>query len=227
PSVSAIGPSGGPTAGGNTVDVFGSGFGAGGPIGSVTFGRVRAKSVKYITNYEIQVVVPAETKATSCTTGKGFDPANTCQVQVVVNGAHGTSSTSSILAPYTGNMTANDEGIVVPTPGTEVDPAPSEYDYAPLATITSITPNPYSEATGKPITINGTGFNVLTLDWVNIGVPTEWNNGYSAFDSVTDDHIVVMPFLPAGGTKPKPVPGGVTVLGLGGLSKAAAFSYTK
>jgi hypothetical protein len=227
PSVSAVGPSAGPVAGDNTVDVFGSGFGSGGPISSVTFGGVRATSVKYLTNYELQVVVPAESKATACATGKGFDPANTCQVEVVVTGANGKSSTSKILAPYTGDMTANDEGIIVPTPGTEIDPAPSEYDYAPLPTITSITPNPYSEAGFKPITINGTGFNVLTLDWVNIGVPTQWDNTYAGFVSVADNRILVVPALPPGTSKPTPVPGGVSILGLGGLSKAAAFSYTR
>lgn len=227
PSVSAVGPSGGPIAGGNTVDVFGSGFGVvGGPRRSVTFGGVRAKTVKYLTNYELQVVVPPESKATQCTTGKGFDPANTCQVEVVVTGENGKSPTSVILAPYTGNMTGNDEGIVVPTPGTEVGPARSEYDYAPVPTITSITPNPYSEGTDKPITIHGSGFNVLTLNWIDIGVGTRWANTYPGFVSVTTDRILVLPVLPAGRSTPTPVPGGVSVLSLGGLSKAVAFSYT-
>jgi hypothetical protein len=227
PSVSGIGPSGGPTAGGNIVDVYGSGFGAAAPIESVRFGGVRAAHWSYVSNYELAVTVPAETKATGCATGKGFVPSNTCQVQVVVTGHNGASPTATILPPYFGNMTANDEGIVVPPKGTEIDPAASEYDYAPRAQITSITPQPYSESSFKPIAVHGTGFNVLTLNWVNIGVGSNANNNYSVFITLTATEITVTPVLPGAGSGTKILPGGVSVLGLGGLSNAVSFRYTK
>jgi hypothetical protein len=225
PSVSGVGASGGPTAGGNTVDVYGSGFGSGGPISSVTFGGVRAFDVKYLANYELQATVPPESKATECTTGKGFDPANTCQVQVVVTGANGRSARSKILAPYTGRMVQNDEGIVVPTAGTEIDPAPSEYDYASKIVVTSITPNPYSESNDTTITITGSGFDVLTLDWVNIGLPAQWENNDPAFSSISATSIKLRPFLPPAGSGVTSLPGGISAFGLAGLSDAKPFSY--
>jgi hypothetical protein len=227
PSVSGIGPSGGPTAGGNVVDLYGSGFGTAAPIASVSFGGVRAAHWTYVSNYELVVTVPTETKATRCTTGTGFVPTNTCQVQVVVTGHNGASPTATILPPYFGNMTANDEGIVVPPKGTEIDPAPSEYDYAPTARITSVTPQPYSESSFKPVAVHGSGFNVLTLNWVNIGLRSNANNNYSAFITLTATEITVTPVLPGAGSGTKILPGGVSVLGLGGLSNAVAFRYTK
>jgi hypothetical protein len=227
PSVSGIGPSGGPTGGGNIVDVYGSGFGTAAPIASVRFGGVKAAHWTYVSNYELAVTVPAETKATGCTTGKGFVPSNTCQVQVVVTGRNGAGPTATILPPYFGNMTANDEGIVVPPKGTEIDPGPSEYDYASRAQITSITPQPYSESSFKPVAVHGTGFNVLTLNWVNIGLGSNANNNYSAFITLTATEITVTPVLPGAGSGTKILPGGVSVLGLGGLSNAVSFRYTK
>jgi hypothetical protein len=227
PSVSGVGPSGGTTSGGNTVDVWGSGFGPAGPVMSVTFGGVRASKVTDVSNYELQVRVPPETRATACTSGKGFDPANTCQVQVVVTGVNGRSRTSRILAPDTGRMVSNDEGIVVPRAGTELDPARSEYDYAPKPVITSIIPNPYTESTHADIRIKGTGFNVLTLDWVNLGVASKWVNNDAAFTTLAPDEITLRPFLPGAGSGTKSLPGGISVFGLGGLSNLEPFSYRR
>jgi hypothetical protein len=226
PSVSGVGPSGGPVAGGNTVDVYGSDFRAGTGVSGVTFGGVRASKVTFIADYELQVTVPAESGATACATGKGFDPANTCQVQVVVTGANGSSATSTILAPYTGNMRPNDEYIVVPRPGTEIDPAPTEYDYAPTPVITSVTPDPYNESKPTAITIKGTGFNVLTLDWVNIGVPALWKDNDASFSTLSADKITLVPYLPSAGAGTKKLPGGISVFGLAGLSNVVPFSYT-
>jgi hypothetical protein len=223
PSVSGVGPSGGATAGGNTVDIYGSGFGSEGPVSAVTFGTVAATHLKYLTNYEIQVTVPAEGKATVCAGGKGFDAASACQVQVVVTGAHGPSPTWTILPAMTGSMKANDEGIVVPAPGTETDPAPSEYDYAPVPVIKSISPNPYTDAGPKPITIKGSGFNILTLNWVNVGAADKWADNDSSYSSVTATSITLVPYLPSPGSGTKTVE--ITVLSLGGLSAAAKLSY--
>jgi hypothetical protein len=227
PSVSGVGASGGPTGGGNTVDVWGSGFGTAGPVASVTFGGVRAPKVEYISDYELQVTVPPERRATVCTSGKGFDPSNTCQVQVVVTGVNGRSRASKILAPYTGRMVSNDEGIVVPPAGTEIDPARSEYDYAPKPVITSVTPNPYKESTRANITIKGTGFNVLTLDWVNFGVASEWSNNDGAFTTVAADEITLRPILPGAGPGTTSLRGGISVFGLGGLSNPKPFWYKR
>ncbi|HXY43872.1 MAG TPA: protease pro-enzyme activation domain-containing protein [Acidimicrobiales bacterium] len=225
PSVSGVGPSGGPTSGGNVVDVYGSGFAASAPpITSVTFGGVAATRWTALSAYELQVTVPAETSATKCTSGEGFHPANTCQVEVVVTNHDGSSPESEILAPYVGSLVANDEGIVVPTAGTEIDPAPSEYDYAPRPSISSLSPQPFTESGSRPLVINGTGFNVLTLEWVNVGVGSVETDNDTTFDTVSPTRIRLFASLPSV-TGTKTLPGGISVLGLGGVSKAVRFRY--
>jgi hypothetical protein len=225
PSVSGLGPSAGPVRGGNVVDIYGSSFGSGSPLSSVSFGGVRARKWTYLANYELQVTVPAETKATRCMTGRGFDPANTCQVEVIVTGRHGASEPARILPPYFGNMSPNNEGIVVPRAGTEIDPAASEYDYAPVPRITSVGPQPYSESGSGPIVIKGTGFNVLTLDWVNVGLGSLAADNYSTFSTLTDTRITLFATLPALDAGTRYLRGGISALGLGGRSNAVRFRY--
>jgi hypothetical protein len=224
PSVSGVGPSGGLTAGGNVVDIYGSGFKAEGPISSVTFGGLKASGVTVLSEYEIQVTVPVKGATTKCRTGTGFDPTDICQVQVVVTGAHGASPTSTILPGMTGKLVANDAGIVVPAKGTEVDPAPSEYDYSPKPVITSVSPNPYSESSGKNVTINGAGFSVLNLEWVNVGAATNWLNEQPEFNYVSGTEIQISWEFPRV-SSPTVLTGGISVQTLSGLSNAEAFTY--
>ncbi len=226
PSVSGVGPSGGPTAGGNVVVVYGSGFGGvGAEVSSITFGGLRATKWRYLNDYEMQVTVPPLTRATACANGKGFEPSSTCQVEVVVANRYGNSPSSEILAPYAGSMTENNQGIVVPTAGTEIDPAPTEYDYAAAPTVTAVQPQPYSEASSQPITVVGTGFSVLTLEWVNVGTPGESTSSYGSFGALTPTRVSVSALLPNASSHARFLPGGVSVLGLGGRSKALPFRY--
>jgi hypothetical protein len=226
PSVSGVGPSGGPTAGGNVVVVYGSGFeGVGADVSSITFGGVKARKWRSLNDYEMQVTVPPMTRATACANGKGFDPSSTCQVEVVVANHYGDSPSSAILAPYAGSMAENNQGIVVPTAGTEVDPAPTEYDYAAMPTVTALQPQPYSETSSQPITVVGTGFSVLTLEWVNVGTPGESATSYGSFRALTATRVSVSAILPSASPHARFLPGGVSVLGLGGRSKALPFRY--
>jgi subtilase family serine protease len=224
PSVSGVGPSGGSTRGGNVVDIFGSGFGAERPIRSVTFGGIPATDIKNLKNYELQVTVPAVSAATRCSRGKGFDPNAVCQVQVVVTGAHGSSPTSPILPAMTGNMFVNDEGIVVPPKGTEIDPAPSEYDYSVAPVVTSVSPQPFSESKGNILTIKGSGFSLLTIDWVNVGMPTEFANTDTSFTFISATELRIQIGLPPA-SKVTRLPGGISVFSLAGLSNTVAFRY--
>jgi hypothetical protein len=176
PSVTGVSPYGGLQAAGNTVTIFGSGFtGATG----VTFGGVAATSFTVKSSYEITATVPAYASGTtSCASAPAINPAtDICQVQVVVTNANGSSATDTILPPYEGSIAFNTMGVVSPTPGTEVMPAPTEYDYVPVPTITSVStgalpPLSYAnELGGTLVLITGTGFNPLTLSWVDIGNP--------------------------------------------------------
>ncbi len=184
PSVTGVSPYGGLQAAGNTVTIFGSGFtGANG----VTFGGVAATAFTVKSSYEITATVPAYASGTtSCATSATVDPAtgavvdpatDICQVQVVVTNANGSSATDPILPPYEGSIAFDYMGVVAPMTGTEVMPAPTEYDYVPVPTVTSVStgalpPLSYaSELGGSLITIAGTGFDPLTISWVSVGSP--------------------------------------------------------
>ncbi len=225
PSVRAVGPSGGPVSGSHGVVVFGSGFVVGGPISKVTFGGVPGSNVAVLSDDELHVDAPPRSSSTSCRRGGGFDPANTCQVEVVVKGRAGSSEVSSILPAYTGPAADNGEGIIVPAPGTEIVAAPSEYDYAPRPTVSSITPDPGDATGSSPVTITGTGFSLLTFDWVDFGPPSSYYSQDSSLVSIGPDVIVLQPPPGPSSTGPTRLAAGVRVLSLGGLSKAHRFSY--
>ena len=106
-----------------------------------------------------------------------------------------------------------------------IDPAPSEYDYAPRPRIVSVSPQPYSESTVQPITIVGTGFNVLTLEWINVGVGSSNLDNFSSFNTLSDTRVTFFAILPTPVLGVKSLPGGISALGLGGVSKAIAFKY--
>ena len=225
PSVRGLGPYGGPLSGGNRVAVYGSGFVTGGPVSSVSFGGRAAAGVKVLGNGELTAVVPPWTAATACETGAGFDPAGDCQVQVVVSGAHGPSPTTTIRPGYTGPAVPNGAGFIQPKPGTEVTPAPSEYDYVPRPTIRSITPDPADASGSTPVTITGSGFDILTFDWVDFGAPLDYVNQDSSLLSIGPDQIVLDP--PSVSIKREPVrlAGGVSITSLGGIAASRPFAY--
>jgi hypothetical protein len=226
-SISGLGPSGGPNAGNNSVTIYGSGFVSGGPVSAVTFGSIRATKFRTLSDVELRVLVPARSSATRCARGVGYYPSAVCQVQVVVTGRHGKSRFGQLLPPYYGATIANNAGVVNPAPGTEIDPGASEYDYAPEPVITSISPDTSPASGSTAITISGRGFSLLTLNWVNFGPAGLWLDNDAGYNSVSPTTIVLQP-LPFSGpppTKPVPLRGGVSILSLGGLSAAAAFSY--
>lgn len=225
PAVRGVGPYGGPLSGGNVVTVYGSGFQSAGPITLVIFGGQAATDVRVLNNLLLTAVVPPMTPATVCASGSGFLPSNDCQVQVVVTGASGSSPLTPILPPYSGRAATGGNGILEPAAGTEVTPAPSEYDYAPVPRIASVSPVPADPSGSKPVTVSGDGFNVLTFEWVNFGKPGLYASEQSVLSSIGPDAIVLPP--PPGPTRAAPtsLPGGVSVQSLGGLSNVASFSY--
>ena len=225
PSVRGLGPYGGPLSGGNRVAVYGSGFVTGGPVSSVSFGGRAATGVKVLGNFELTAVVPPWTPATACKTGAGFDPADDCQVQVVVTGALGASPRTTIRPGYTGPAVPNGAGFIQPSPGTEVTPAPSEYDYVPRPTIRSITPDPADASGSTPVTITGSGFDILTFDWVDFGSPVDYVNQDSSLLSIGPDQIVLDPPSASVKRQPARLAGGVSITTLGGIAASRPFAY--
>jgi len=174
PVVDYVGPSAGPDTGGTTasptgaVRIIGAGFDEAGGVTTVTFGGVSASGVSVVNDNELVVVPPAQTGSTTCAN----DTAGVCQVQVVVSNAKGPSATEPILPALSGPLTFGTSGALVVPPGCgcEIVPVPSEYDYAPLPTITSESPSFASENGGTTVAITGTGFNLLDYQWTNVGL---------------------------------------------------------
>jgi hypothetical protein len=237
PSVSGVSAFGGPKAAENTVTVFGSGFAASGPnqVTGVTIGGVPATDVHVVNPTKLTLTVPPYVNGTTACKA-GDDEANdACQAQVVVTNANGSSTKDSIQLPYTG---APFEGVSggVPLPdcvtgGTcEIVPSTTEYDYLPTPSISSITTTSPDASTvwaseqGDTIaTIDGSGFDSLGFNWVNIGSPS--NANHQDFDVVTitptELQVLINPHAPS----PGPLVRNVTVQTLGGLSGASPISY--
>jgi hypothetical protein len=232
PSVEGVMSFGGPQAGGNTVDVFGSGFTG---ITGVTVGGTAATAVDVVNPNLLTITVPAYVSGTtSCKSGD--DQANdVCQAQVVVTNANGSSATDTIRLPYTG---APFEGLVgggtepacVTGNTCEVVPAETEYDYLPTPTITSVTttsagdPTTWASEQGDTIaTINGSGFDSLGFVYATVGSPTfNPNQDFSVVSySPTELQIV----LPGHNPTTEPLSRALSVHTLAGSSAPFTIKY--
>jgi len=184
PAVTGIEPSGALQSAPQEVTILGSGFTG---ASKVTFGGVAAPAFKVISPFEITLTPPVFSSHTACaplpSTGvyAGENVSNDiCQAQVRVVNASGASAAGTILPPLEGSIAFDAEGAFV-TPlgcGCEVRPAPSEFDYVPAPSITSVSTSSGAadladESGGTLITIHGTGLNFLTMDWANFGNPAQ------------------------------------------------------
>jgi hypothetical protein len=183
PSVTGVVAYGGPEVAPRSVTIMGSGFTG---ATSVTFGGVAAASFTVNNPYRITATPAAYSRHTACSplpsTGvyAGENAANDiCQVQVRVANAHGTSAAGRILPPAEGPIVVDTLGVLVAPPGCgcETEQAPTEFDYVPAPSITSVSTSSgaaslASENGGTVITVRGTGFDPLTIDWADFGSPS-------------------------------------------------------
>jgi hypothetical protein len=182
PSVTGLSPSGGSESAPAPVTILGSGFTA---ASGVSFGGVSATSFKVLSDSQILVTPPPYSSHTACaplpTTGvyAGENAVDDiCQAQVVIHGAAGASATASILAPFEGAATFEQDGALVAPPGCgcEVYPATTEFDYAPSPTITSVSTSAgasslASETGDTVVTVHGSGLSRFTFDYAFFGKP--------------------------------------------------------
>jgi hypothetical protein len=253
PSVTGTGPSGGLEASPKPVTIYGSGF-----LGAthVTFGGVPAASFTVKSPYEITLTPPAYSTqicAALPTTGvyAGENASNDiCQVQVVVANANGSSATGTILPPYEGPISFDSMGGQIVPPGYEATPQPTEFDYAPAPTITSVSTGSIadlahcmapatsgcnaaelaSELGGLPsnlITLNGTGMNALTFDSVLLGTPFNENSLLAPVADTGTSLQVIAPLLPKTYKPPttEPVSLAVEFASMGGTSGKKSVVY--
>jgi hypothetical protein len=176
PSVTGLTPYGGSESAPAPVTILGSGFTG---TKSVSFGGVDAASFTVRSDSEILVTPPPYSAHTTCAplpaggVYAGEGAANDlCQAQVVVHGSGGASATGKILPPFEGPPTFEQDGALVAPAGCrcEVFPAATEFDYAPVPTITSISTATgpgglASETGGTLVTLHGSGLNRFTLDY--------------------------------------------------------------
>ncbi len=230
PTVSSIGPTGGPPGGG-TVTVYGSGFNG---AKRVTFGSLPGTRVRVLSDHRLTVVAPAESARTHC--AGHTDPAtDVCQVDVVVTGRFGSSTVVPPLPPYSGKITLNKYGVFPPPPGCgcETVPAATEYDYLAPPEVTSVTAvagadgRQYVSAFGyTTMVVHGSGFDILGYEWTDVG---RWGSAASV-DSMATTAIsahtvtVLSPMAPQGAALPDRVP--VTVQTLASPNRADLDSAT-
>jgi hypothetical protein len=207
PSVTGVIPYGGSESAPGKVVILGSGFAG---ATTVTFGGVAANGFTVNSPYRITVTPPAYSPRTACSplpssgVYSGENAANDiCQVQVQVMNIHGSSAVGSILPPFEGAIALDSMGVLVAPPGCgcETEPAPTEFDYVPAPSITSVstsTGDPASLASelgGTLITVTGKGFNPLTIEWADFGAPaleSSVDTNY-AFLTGTEMQIVAPP----------------------------------
>ena len=238
PSVSGVGPIGGPMAGGGQVVVYGSGFRRTGAdaVQSVTFGGKAAASVDVVSWSELEVTAPAYDAATnggtSCAGAGPAGPLGECQVAVQVTNAAGTSATTAILRPADGNdlslgyLPGCARGAA---PTCEVRPQPAEYDYfpAPVISHVSLATSPdgrYGEvAAYQEVEVTGTGLDPGALESIDFtgGSPT----GALLLEADGSVAYAVAPPLadPIAGTGHRQV--AVQAITLGGTSADANATY--
>jgi len=235
PAVTGVHAYAGTDAGGNTVDVYGTGFSG---ATSVTFGGVAASTFTVNpSGTQIQVTVPAlQNGTTNCVQdGSSFDPAESaandiCQTQVEVVTPNGTSTDSTILPLYEGAFNIADDGVIPAPAGQESAPAATEYDYVPKPTITSISTSGgagslATEEGGSVVTILGKGFNLATLDWVNFGNPAQASSQqFFNLVSVTGTRIEILaPGFENLTVRPATLP--VSIQTVAGLSNSTNATY--
>ena len=236
PAVLSVGPTGGPKSGGS-VTLHGSGFTG---ASQVTFGSVPAPTFRVVSDDEMTATAPAESAATHC--ANPTDPAtDVCQVEVVVVGPGGSSAPSTILPPYQGEYAANANGYFPAPAGCDCETvaAATEYDYLAAPVITSVRAKVGADGqqyigalTPTPVTVNGSGFDILGYLWTNLGT---WTNASSStgptaptLTSISPDQLTLSaPFAPAGTIPPLALPVTVQTLAspnIGDLASGTAPS---
>ncbi len=196
PTVLGVGASGGPTAGGNVVLIYGTGLTN---TSKVTFGGVASPSFTVRSDSLIRATVPAQ-GAAHCLAGSFTLASGLCQTVVQVTTPRGLSPTVTPHKPLQGFFSYNNIGVpVLPAHcGCELFPTVTEYDFQAAPIVTSLVGessvssahgarlSPYG---GDLVIVHGTGFNYLTLNAVLESTGATQMTNYS-FGNVTNTSFV-------------------------------------
>jgi hypothetical protein len=210
----------GPTAGTNDVEIVGSGLTG---ATAVTFGTAAATIISSPSNSDNELEVEVPPSNGNCVftvTEEGM-----CAVAVAVTTPSGTSSGPSILEAYEGPITFAASGAFVAPANCncEIVQAPDEYDYAPVPTMSSISPSFASEQGGSEVAITGTGFALLSWFWTNVGPAGPGSSEDFSIVGVTPTELDMI--LPGEAPTTGPVSVPLTVQTGGGLSALSHAEY--
>ncbi|HTU31639.1 MAG TPA: IPT/TIG domain-containing protein [Solirubrobacteraceae bacterium] len=234
PSITGVVPIAGAESAPAQVTILGSGFTG---ASKVTFGGVAANTFTVRSANEIIATPPAYSSATACVplpSGGAFSGENAsndiCQTQVRVTNTHGTSKTGTILPPPEGAFAVNSFGVQVLPPGCdcELQPAPTEYDYVPEPSITSVSTSDGPSALadengGTVITIQGVGFDPMTIDSALFGPPTLQSSVDESYVYTTGTEIQIVAPAQALTVSTASVP--LRIRTLAGTSAPVSVSY--
>jgi hypothetical protein len=218
PAVDYVSSPSGPLAGGNTVRIIGAALAG---ATSVRFGDVPATSFTVLSDNQISARVPASDGHCATSAAQGM-----CAVAVTVSTPFGTSAGPPVLPAYQGPVVFSPNGAyVVPAGcGCEVAAAPQEYDYAPAPRIASVSPAFASEDGATDAVITGSGFNLLTFEYANVGPAGLGSSQDFVIAGVTPTQLVItVPAALEATVEPLTVP--LSVLSAGQLSNAAELDY--
>jgi hypothetical protein len=217
PVVDYVSSPNGPAAGGNTVHIIGAGLSG---ATSVHFGDAAAASFTVLSANEISVKVPASDSVCAVSASQGM-----CAVAVSVTTSSGTSTGPGILPAYQGPILFNAAGAFVPPAGCgcEIVPAPQEYDYAPKPTITAVSPA-YAGEFGDTVVLTGSGFNLLTFEYANVGPAGQGFSQDFSVEGITSAHLTLdVPSAPELTVEPLAVP--LSLVSAGQLSNVFKLMY--
>jgi IPT/TIG domain-containing protein/fibronectin type III domain protein len=223
PVVDYVSSPNGPTAGGNTVDIVGSGLS--GPSGEVhvLFQHQAATSIHVISDNELSVTVPQMASTFgSCAVS---DDSGVCAVPVTVTTPAGTSGGPPILPAYQGPIVFSPNGAFVPPAGCncEIVPAPEEYDYIPAPVITSVSPQFASENGTSADVITGNGFNLLTFEYANVGQASQGFSQDFSLEGITPAQITLG--IPPAPPTTEPASAPLSIVSAGQLSNVFSVDY--
>ncbi len=217
PAVDYVSSPDGPVGGGNTVRIVGAALAG---ATSVLFGDVPATSFTVLSATDISATVPASDGNCATSAAQGV-----CAVAVTVTTPSGASSGPPILPAYQGPVVFSPNGAYTAPAGCgcEVAPAPQEYDYAAAPVITSVSPAFASENGTSAEVITGSGFNLLTFEYANVGAAGLGSAQDSSIVGVTPTRLVIT--VPAASATVEPVTVPFSVLSAGQLSNVSALNY--
>ncbi len=218
PAVDYVSSPNGPLAGGNTVHITGAALAG---ATSVRFGDVPA-TFTVLSDNDISATVPASDDNCAMSAAQGV-----CAVAVTVTTPFGASSGPPIRPAYQGPVLFGADGAyVVPAGcGCEIAAAPQEYDYAPAPVISSVSPAFASEDGGSVETISGSGFNLLTFEYVNVGPAGLGSSQDFAILGMTPTQLVISVAAAPEATTVEPLAVPLSVLSAGQLSNVSALYY--